>query len=569
MKELRGQSVSQGIAIGPAVILTTTDIRVKESHVDDDKIEREVRRFRRALGRARTEIRELRDQSDADVPEVGRIVDTHLGFLRDPNIVESVEEKIRRDKCVAAYAVSVVLRETADRLSRIDNPVISERARDINDIERRLLNQLLGGSVGQVKQLDRTSVVVADDITPTQTASMDRDHLAGFATECGNWYSHTAILARALQIPAVVGLPSVTREVTFRSTVIVDGDEGKIIVDPDPATLADYRKRKRRKTTTSSAQVRKLKSETREGERCELLGNVETTADIPRVVACGGTGVGLFRTEFLFLGREDPPDEEAQYLHYKEAVEKMGGGEVTFRSMDFGGDKFDRKMNDFGEPNPFMGERAIRVSFRRPSVFRSQLRAILRASVHGPARLMFPMIIDVGEFRRAKEHVEEARRELDERGVAYDPDLPIGTMIEVPSAAMNAARLARDVDFFSIGTNDLTQYALGVDRTNHRVADLYASHHPSIARMIRMVVEAAQAARKSVGVCGEMAGDPRHVPLLLGLGIRRFSASPPQIPIVKRKIRSLFLSRCLQLADQAVAADDAAEVAELLEAFGS
>lgn len=568
---LKGQRVSDGVAIGQCTVLSQSDVKVKEGYVTRERIEAEVRRFKKALKETEEDIRRLRDAQSSDLSDVRAIIDTHLSLLQDPNILGSIESHIRNQLYTAPYAVAQSIAYFAGRLKSIDNPMVSSKVADLYDVERRLLDHMLGGQIVQLAKLSRPLIIVGDDLTPTQAATLDRKNVLGFATERGSWASHTAILARALGIPAVVGVPGISQNVAVGATIIIDGFKGELIVDPDNATLQRYYKLRRqaKRKHTGDHVSKALKSETRDGETCELYGNIETKADIPRVIEFGGMGVGLFRTEFLFLGRQEPPDEEEQYEEYRQAAEMVGEGTLTIRSMDFGGDKFDKRVGELGEPNPFMGERAIRVSLKRRDLFRTQLRAILRAAVRGNVRLMFPMVMDVGEFRRVRACVDEAREELRKAHVKHAEKIALGTMVELPSAALNASRLADEVDFFSIGTNDLTQFCLGVDRTNHRVSSLFAPFHPAVARLIREVTRAAWRRQKSVTVCGEMAGDAFCAPLLLGLGVRGFSCSPPHIPGIKRTIRSVYLARCLDLAEHALRADDAQAVRELLETFAS
>ncbi|MEE9392415.1 MAG: phosphoenolpyruvate--protein phosphotransferase [Planctomycetota bacterium] len=567
MQILHGQKVSDGIVIGRATIMTSHEVKVKEARVQPSKINTEIRKFRRAVARTEGDIRQLLEAHDESLVDVRQIIETSLHFLNDVFLTGAIEDKIKNEQFTAAYAVSCTIAEMAERLQAIDNPIFSSKVSDMIDLEHRLLNHLVGGGLGQIPKLDRQSIIIADDMTPTQAASLDREKVLAFATERGSWASHTAILARALGIPAVVGVPGVSTAATLGSTIIIDGFEGIVIVDPDAKEIEKYRslRRRMRRRSITSTQTRNLKAVTLDGEHCRLLGNIETKADVPRVLEFGGDGVGLFRTEFLFLGKSASLSEEQQFEVYREAAIGMEGKPFTIRSIDFGGDKFHGHSQQDREPNPFMGERAIRISLRQPEFFRTQLRAVLRAALHGDVKLMFPMIMDVGEFRRAKKELEKAKEELDERGVEYRRDMPVGVMIELPSAALCAEDFAKEVDFFSIGTNDLTQYTLGVDRTNHRVASLYASHHPAVLRLIRLIAKAAANRNLSVGVCGEMAGDPLCVPLLLGMGINRFSVSAPQIPIVKKKLRSLYLSHCIRLAKQAQRASDADEVLRLIE----
>ncbi|MEZ6197628.1 MAG: phosphoenolpyruvate--protein phosphotransferase [Planctomycetota bacterium] len=563
---LRGQKVSEGIAIGPATVLTALEVKVKEAFVPPEKVEAELKRLRRALDRTARDIRDSLDSQSDAVGEVRQIIETSLQFLGDEYLIGSIESRIRTKHFTAPYAVSDAIHEMAARLQAIDNPTFSSKVADMIDIEHRLLNHLVGGGVGQLPKLERQQIVIADDITPAQATSLDREKVLGFATERGSWASHTAVLARGYRLPAVVAVAGLTEAARLGAMVVIDGHEGLVIIDPDEDTLAHYRalRRRRKRRTNVSSQMRTLSAETQDGERVKLLANIETRADVPGVLEAGGEGVGLFRTEFLFLGTARDLGEEEQFDVYRSAAEALEGRPLTIRTIDVGADKFDGRHGNQREPNPFMGERAIRVSFRKEEFFRTQLRAIMRAAAHGNVRMMFPMIMDLGELRRARAIVERARRELEESGKVHEPDLPIGTMIELPSAALNAERIAKEADFFSIGTNDLTQYTLGVDRTNHRVADRYATHHPSVLRLIKMIVDAGRARRRTVSICGEIAGDPVFTALLVGLGVREFSMAPSFIPEVKRTLRGLFVSHCVQIAERALKAVDAADVEGLL-----
>jgi phosphoenolpyruvate-protein phosphotransferase (PTS system enzyme I) len=542
---------------------------VKQAFIAADKVEPELKRLRRALDRTASDIRASLDAEQDSMSEVRQIIETSLQFLEDTFLIGSIEKRIREEKYTAPFAVSDAIHEMAERLKKIDNPTFSSKVADLIDIEHRLLNHLVGGGIGQVPKLERQQIVIADDITPAQATQLDRGKVLGFATQNGSWASHTAVLARGYRIPAVVAVPGLNEAARIGSQVIIDGQEGLVIIDPDDETLARYRNERRRlkRRTQGSSQLRNVQAVTQDGERIKLSANIETKSDVPAVLESGGEGVGLFRTEFLFLGRREDLNEDEQFEVYREAVEGLEGRPMTIRSIDVGADKYDERHGNLREPNPFMGERAIRASFRREDFFRMQLRAVLRAGAFGSIRLMFPMIMDLGELRRARAILERAKRELEERGVPFEPDIPVGTMIELPCAALNAERLAREVDFFSIGTNDLTQYTLGVDRTNHRVADLFASHHPAVLRLIAEVVKAARPRRRGVSVCGEIAGSPAFAPLLVGLGIRELSCAPPLISDLKRSLRSLYLSHCTRLAEQALGAADAAEVEGLVRAF--
>ncbi|MFT7617992.1 MAG: phosphotransferase system enzyme I (PtsI) [Planctomycetota bacterium] len=571
MEILTGQKVSSGIAMGQTIVLTSDQVKVKKAFVRPEKVDREVKRFRRALSKAENDIKTLmRDQASAQVPvDVERIIATSLDFLSDAMLSGAIEKSIREELFTAPYAVSTTVAELTEQFKAIDNPAFSSKVADMIDIEHRLLNHLMGGSLERVQKLTKQLIVIADDLTPSQAVELDRDKVLGIATEEGSWASHTAILARALGIPAVVAVPGVAHFAAIGSEVIVDGDTGTVIIDPDAETIKKYRdkRRRNRRVTVADSQIRSQPSITKDGEEIRIYCNIETKEDIPRVKQYGGTGVGLFRTEFLFLGRQDPLSEDGQFEVYREALEGMEGKMVTIRTMDVGADKFHKQYNSRNEPNPFLGERSIRVSFKHPESLKTQMKAVLRAGLYGKVRMMFPLIMDLGDFRRAKAILAEAKAELSADGVSFETDLKVGAMIELPSAVMNIERLVTEVDFCSIGTNDLTQYTLGVDRLNHRVAGLFASHHPAILQMIKQVVRVCRRAGKYVSICGEMAAEPLNVPLLLGLGVRNLSVAPPMLPRVKRMVRSLYLSHCHQLADSALVAADADEVMELLLAM--
>ncbi len=567
METLSGQKVSSGIAMGQAIILTSEEIKVQEAYVDESKIELEVKRFRRALVKSEKDIKKLIGEQDQVHVDVGRIIATSLDFLADDMLSGAIEGAIREQRYTAAYAVCETISTLTEQFKAIDNPAFSSKVADMIDIEHRLLNHLMGGRLNRVQKLTAKTIVIADDLTPSQAVTLDRDKVLAFATEKGSWASHTAILARALGIPAVVAVPHVAHLASIGSQVIVDGDAGVVIVDPSEETRKRYlEKRKRsRRSTVADSNIRRQPSITRDGEEIRIYCNIETKEDVPRVKKYGGTGVGLFRTEFLFLGRQTTLSEDEQYEVYREALEGMEGKMVTIRSMDVGADKFDRRFNARNEPNPFLGERSIRVSFRHTESFKTQMRAIMRAGIHGKVRVMFPLIMDSGDMIRARALIAEARAEVEETGVPFERDLRVGAMIELPSAALNMEALVQHTDFFSIGTNDLTQYTLGVDRLNHRVSNLYAPHHPAVLQLIKHVIKVARRHGKYCSVCGEMAGEPIYIPLLLGLGVRNISVAPPSLPKVKRMVRSLYLSHCHHLADAALRASSADEVMTLLE----
>lgn len=569
MKRVAGSVVSEGVVRGEAFVISTGEVHVRRGKIGQGQEDREVQRLERALVATRRDIEALKEKARSKLGEMTEVIDTYLAFLNDDReIVSPIRELIRSDHLDAPTAVSQHFSRVVQKLRQLPEPLPS-RAPDLIDIERRVIGHLIGRRGGaRLDRLPKKVVIIADDLSPTQTASLDRDRILGFATDMGGPASHTAILARHLGIPAVVGLGDVTQQVRQGDTVIIDGLEGQVIIDPDEETSRTYHLlQQRRSRITRRIRVSEGDLRTADGFQVTLQGNIDSGEGARDLKELGVQGVGLFRTEFLYLGREQPPDEETQTEHYRSLLEVMDPHPVCFRTMDFGADKFDDRVGSAHEPNPALGMRAIRISFRHQDLFETQLRAILRASPAGRGRIMFPLVTDVGEFRRARRILAGVMDELRSSAVPFDESIQVGAMVEIPATALGARNLLREADFISLGTNDLTQYTLAVDRTNPLVSNLFSSHHPAVLRLIRMAAEAAREAGKPISACGEMAGSGRYTPVLLGLGVSTLSVAAPRVLDVLESIPRLTLSRCRDLAEAMIQADDAAASEALLEAF--
>lgn len=567
----KGIAASPGIAIGKAFVLHPPAKPATEagttSAPSDPATERA--RFEAALAASRAELTALRERVARKVGEAeAAVFDAHLMMLDDPALTEEVARSIR-EGLSAVDAVSQTVANIKAIFEAMEDEYMRERAADVADVGQRLIRHLTGTVAPDLGSLVEPRIIVAHDLTPSDTAQLDPRTALGFATESGGRTSHSAIMARSLGIPAVVGSPGLLEHVSDGDMLIVDGDEGVIFVNPDSATLAAYQEKAARAAAEREAlaRLKELPAVTVDGRRVELAANIGTPRDIPDALDNGAEGVGLYRTEFLFMDQPQLPSEEEQYEAYKAVAESMQGRPVIIRTLDIGGDKHIPYLDMPEEMNPFLGWRAIRVCLDRPDLFKTQLRAIWRAGCHGNVKVMFPMISSVDEVRRAKALLEEARQELVARGVPVAPNLSVGIMIELPSAALVADQLAREVDFFSIGSNDLIQYTLGVDRMNQRIAHLYDPLHPGVLRLIKMVIDAAHRHGKWAGMCGEMAGDTMCTPLLLGMGLDEFSMSARAIPRVKNLVRSLSLEACRAVAEKALQCASSAEVRELLRAM--
>ena len=560
MQVLQGQAVSPGVAIGPAWVIDPRGLRLPPRAISPDAVAAELDRLEVGLRAAALEAEAAEAEARARLgPEYAAILGAHARMIADPSLRRDARARIERDAVAAEHAVLEVLDGLAARLEGLADVILAARAADVRDVEMRILDSLAreaGGTASsaaseQSLDLATPSVLLAHDISPSQTATLDPSRALGFATEAGGRTSHTAIVAAGLEIPAVVGVGPFLEAARTARTVILDGDDGLVILDPDAATLRKYRRTDtaRAARTADLASLLDLPAETRDGTRVELLGNIEFPGEVAACRDRGALGIGLYRTEFLYLGADEPPTEEEQLTAYRAVAKAMRGRPITIRTLDLGADKLLRRPGPpVVEPNPFLGLRSLRLSLRDPVLFRTQLRAILRVATEADVRVMFPLVSTLGEFRKAKALLGEIARELEAEGLPARGDLPVGAMIEVPSAALMADRLATEVDFFSIGTNDLVQYTLAVDRTNETVADLYSAADPAVLRLLRMVVEAAKPTGLPVNVCGTMGGDPLYTRLLVGLGLRMLSMPPTQVPEVKRVVRSASVPEAEALA---------------------
>lgn len=539
-------------------------VSVTEVSIGEEDVVQECARFHAALQDARQELLAVKEHLAATRgPEHLYVVDTHLLILDDSMLTRGTLDLIAGERINAEAALKRNLQKFKDFFVEIEDEYLRERAGDVETVVERIMRAMVGKRQESIASIDGGKIViVAHDLSPTDILQIDKNKVIAFITDMGGRTSHTAILARALEIPAVVGLETITSEDIDGLPIIIDGTDGTVVVNPDTETFRDYLQRKQRYDYLEQEflKLRDLPPETTDGHRVNLMGNVEFAEEIPTLKGHGGEGVGLYRTEMLYMNRRGLPDEEEQYLAYAAIVERMAPLPVTIRTLDVGGDKLVTDLHLEDEMNPAMGLRAIRLSLRKPEVFKTQLRAILRASARGKVRIFFPMISGVEEVRTAKAILEEAKRELRAEGTPFDDAMEVGIMIEVPSAVVIADILAREVDFFSVGTNDLIQYSLAIDRTNEHLAHLYQPLHPAVLRSLRMVVEAAHAAGIRACMCGEMAGEARYLPILLGLGFDELSMTGVSIPRVKKVLRRAARGDAELLVAKALTFSSAAEV---------
>lgn len=551
----KGIPVSPGIAIGPAIVIDAEDRAIPRRVIEEGKVEEEKKRLSGALTQSCDEIERIKKQAAASVgAEHAKIFAFHLGMLQDQHLQTQINQLIEAEHVSAEYAVFVVMRQLAKVFRGQSNRYFRERVSDIWDLERRIMGHLIGQVRADLEHLTSEATVIAHDLTPSQTASLDREKVLALATDAGGSTSHTAILAHALGIPAIVGLEDITGEVSSGDTVIIDGNRGVVIVDPNAAKLLEYRQEQRRMAKLESAldQVAHLPGQTKDGTPISMMANIEFPSEIEAALAKGAEGIGLYRTEFVFLGSKVAPTENDQYEVYTKAIEALNGRPLTIRTLDLGADKIAHvDIDEASERNPFLGCRSIRLCLQNLPLFKTQLRAILRASIAGPVRIMFPLISNMMEIRQARMILTDVMEDLDEQGVAYSENIPVGMMVEVPSAALQAAALSREVDFFSIGTNDLIQYTVAVDRSNERIASLYSGAHPAVIQLVRNVIRAADRAKIEVSLCGEMGGQPEFAILLIGLGLRSLSITPPAIPEIKQVLMRVSVDQCKRVAKKA------------------
>lgn len=561
-----GIAVAFGIARGRVIVQWEEDEEIAFRKIADHELPEEIARFESALIATRAELLEIQQRIAAAIgTSDASVFDAHLLVVEDRTLIDEVLRSLDRERCNVEYVFHRVAEKYCRTLGEIDDPYLRERVVDIEDVTRRVIRHLLGKTPRATAGNDQPHIVVAHELTPSDTAQLNRDLVLGFATETGSKTSHTAIMARSLDIPAIVGLHGICQHLTTGDEILLDGYNGILILNPSDETLAEYGRIESEKelVTERLADIRETASTTLDGRHIVLSANVDLPEELDAVADSGAEGIGLFRTEFLYLNRAHPPDEDEQYAHYRLAAEKAMPHGVIIRTLDIGGDKSTRSLHIPEEQNPFLGCRAIRFCLQNPEIFRTQLRAILRAAVTNNLRIMFPMISGLEELRQAKAALEEAKAELAARGTPFNPYIEVGIMIEIPSAVLAADHLAREVSFFSIGTNDLIQYTLAVDRVNDRIAHLYSPTHPAILRLLKMAIDAAHGAGIWTGVCGEMAGDISLTPLLVGLGIDELSVTGAVVPRVKKAVQSLDITSCADLVGAALSMDDASAILEI------
>lgn len=566
MTMIKGIAASNGIAIAKAYKLVMPDLTVEKVTVND--VEKEIKAYDDAMVQTAKELEAIKEAASKNLSaEEAAVFDAHALVLADPELKSQVEDKIRNDKINAAAALDEVSAMFIAMFESMDDDYFRERAADIKDVSRRLLACLLGKPLPNPALIDEEVVIIADDLTPSDTAQLNKNLVKGFATNIGGRTSHSAIMARSLEIPAVVACKTITEEVKDGDMIALDGIEGTVIINPDESTVKEY-ETKRDDYVAYREELKKLVNEktvSTDGHHVELVANIGGAKDLAGVKENGGEGVGLFRTEFLYMESAELPSEEKQYEVYKEVLEAMEGKPVVVRTLDIGGDKEIEAIDLPKEMNPFLGVRAIRLCFQREDIFRTQLRALLRASVHGDLRIMFPMIAALSEFRKAKGILMEEKEKLVAEGVKVSDTLQVGIMIEIPAAAVLADQFAKEVDFFSIGTNDLIQYTFAADRMSSGVSYLYQPFNPSILRLVKHVIDSAHKEGKWAGMCGEMAGEPLAAPLLLGLGLDEFSMSATSILAQRKLIRSLSQAEMAELANKAINCSTMEEVVALVE----
>jgi phosphotransferase system enzyme I (PtsI) len=570
-----GLGVSPGIAIGPAHVVEAGFIDVPEYTIAEDAVEAERHRFADALAKSQRQLKKLKDKSaglhGTAAEELGFLLDARMQMLAGSRVVRGVERRIAEQRVNAEAAVRAEITQVAQSFAELDDAYLAARAADIREVGDRLIRNLTRTPYQAFSRVPESSIVIAADITPADTALMDPQVVGGFATEVGGTESHTAIMARSLGLPAVLGLAGFVAQVRTGDLVVVDGSAGRVVVRPKPATLADYERRRGEfaRATRQLAGLKRLPAVTRDGTAVTLLANLELPREAEAAVAAGAEGVGLLRTEFLFMNRPDLPDEEEQYQALRTILKGMDGRPVTVRTLDVGGDKLAAALDvQPGGANPALGLRAIRLSLKMTDLLETQLAAILRAGAYGPVRILLPMVSTVSEARQVREILSAVSKRLKRRGVKLaDPPPPLGVMIEIPGAALAADALTQIADFFAIGTNDLTMYTLAIDRGDEQVAHLYNPLHPAVLRLIQFATEAALRARIPISVCGEIAGDPRYAALLLGLGIRELSMATTALPRVKQRIRRLDLLGATRCARQIMEQSDSGRIAALLDDF--
>ncbi|HIE5336385.1 TPA: phosphoenolpyruvate--protein phosphotransferase [Staphylococcus aureus] len=568
-KLIKGIAASDGVAIAKAYLLVEPDLTFDKNEKVTD-VEGEVAKFNSAIEASKVELTKIRNNAEVQLgADKAAIFDAHLLVLDDPELIQPIQDKIKNENANAATALTDVTTQFVTIFESMDNEYMKERAADIRDVSKRVLSHILGVELPNPSMIDESVVIVGIDLTPSDTAQLNKEFVQGFATNIGGRTSHSAIMSRSLEIPAIVGTKSITQEVKQGDMIIVDGLNGDVIVNPTEDELIAYQD-KRERYFADKKELQKLRDAdtvTVDGVHAELAANIGTPNDLPGVIENGAQGIGLYRTEFLYMGRDQMPTEEEQFEAYKEVLEAMGGKRVVVRTLDIGGDKELSYLNLPEEMNPFLGYRAIRLCLAQQDIFRPQLRALLRASVYGKLNIMFPMVATINEFREAKAILLEEKENLKNEGHDISDDIELGIMVEIPATAALADVFAKEVDFFSIGTNDLIQYTLAADRMSERVSYLYQPYNPSILRLVKQVIEASHKEGKWTGMCGEMAGDETAIPLLLGLGLDEFSMSATSILKARRQINGLSKNEMTELANRAVDCATQEEVIELVNNY--
>ena len=573
-QELRitGIGASPGICIGKAYLVDREGVDVVEKYyIEDRKIEKEKKRFRQAVRSAREELKTIIDNTPEEIREHSNIFEIHVALLKDKMLYGKTLDAIENDHVNAEWALKNVVTDVKTMFRTMEDSYFQERASDIAHVSDRIMRHLVGAEMVSLSDIDKRVILVAHDLSPTDTSQIQLERIKGFVTDRGGRASHTSIIARTLEIPAVLGMGNATSIIHNDDVIIVDGNTGVVVINPSDQTLIYYEEKRSRFEAQKALMARsgQVAAETTDGIKLDVMGNIELPEEVVSVLDYGGDGIGLYRTEFQYLSRPNFPTENELYEKYRDVVEVMAPKHVTIRTLDINGDKAVAYTSNAVEDNPALGMRAIRYCLKKPEVFKTQLRAILRAAVFGNIRILFPLISNYEEIVAAKALLAEAAEELEKEGVPHDSNLEVGIMIEVPSAVIMADQWAEEVDFFSIGTNDLIQYSLAIDRGNRQVAHLYQPFHPAIIRMIKQVSDISREKGIEVYMCGEMAGDVKAIPLLLGLGIKELSMNPPAIPAAKQMIRSLNARETENFVKQVLQKNSAKEIHKMVEeAYG-
>ncbi|EOC99652.1 phosphoenolpyruvate--protein phosphotransferase [Caldisalinibacter kiritimatiensis] len=563
---MKGIGASPGIAIGKVLVKKDPEIKIEKKSIEN--VDAEIKRLEEARKVSKEQINKLYEHTLKNIGEKeAKIFEAHSMILDDPEFFGQVEQKIKSEEVNAEFALNEVTNNFVQIFESMDNEYMKERAADIKDVSSRVIKQLLGIETTDLSRLEEEVIIIAEDLTPSDTAQMDKEKVLGFVTEIGGKTAHSAIMARTLEIPAVVGVEGITTSVKNGDILIFDGEEGNVIVNPEEKVIEEYKNKKEEyeKFRERLAELKGAKSETKDGFEVELVANIGTPKDVDGVIRNDGEGVGLYRTEFLYMDRDDLPTEDEQFEAYKEVAERLEGKPVVIRTLDIGGDKDLPYLELPEEMNPFLGYRAIRLCLDRTDIFKTQLRALLRASAYGNIKIMFPMISSIEELRQAKAILEEVKEELRSENVKFNEEIEVGMMIEIPAAAIMSDVFAKEVDFFSIGTNDLLQYTTAVDRGNRQISYLYNQFHPALLRLVKQVIDNGHKAGIWVGMCGEVAGDPKLIPILIGMGLDEFSMSPISILKARWIINNLSREEMKEMAEKVINLPTAEEVKKFIE----